>query len=233
MIAAECKNLRMQLEEVAKAEERERIVEQLEARRAELINLRDDVLTVSNSLKAVASRSKIMGKLDSTKCLERVQAIREALDSDPLSITRGRDFSNLKKAFEKFIEDGGAAAVETWELYLPKARPTVDRNQLAQAEQQDAFKNKTAQLRSRNAHAENVSRNPPATIAEMAALEALWDDIRRMIEELPAVSNDPLVQEFLKAANSRTGASLDLLTNEVRKWLQDNKLSDKYCIRTT
>ena len=233
MIAAECKKLRMQLEEVAKAEEREKIVEQLEARRAELINLRDDVLKVSDSLKAVASRSKIMGKLDSSKCVERVQAIREALNSDPLSITRGRDFFNLKKAFEKFIEDGGAAAVETWELYLPKARPTVDMNQVAQAEQQDAFKNKTAQLRSRAKYAEQISKNPPATIAEMAALEVTWDDIRRMIAELPAVSNDPLVQEFLKAANSRTGASLDLLTNEVRKWLHDNKLSDKYCIRTT
>jgi hypothetical protein len=54
-----------------------------------------------------------------------------------------------------------------------------------------------------------------------------------MIAELPAVSDDPLVQEFLKAENSRTGASLDLLTEEVRAWLKRNKITNKYCIRTT
>ena len=62
----------------------------------------------------------------------------------------------MKKAIEKFTEDGSAAAVETWEQYMPKARPTVDMNQVAQAEQQEAFKSKASQLRSRAKYADQI-----------------------------------------------------------------------------
>ena len=232
MIAEECKKLRTQLEEVAKAEEREKIVEQLETRRTELVKLREAVLTVANSLKAIASRCEIAGKLDSTKCVERVQKIREALKTDPLSITQGRDFSNMKKAFEKFAEVGSAAVIETWEQYMPKARPTIDVNQLVEAELQEAFKSKALQLRSRAKYAEQLGKRPPGSVDDLLAIESVWEEIRQIISELPTVAKDPMVQEFLKAANSRSGASLDLLTDEVRKWLHENNVADKYCITT-
>jgi hypothetical protein len=232
MIAEECRKLRKQLEEVAKAEERENTVTQLEARCSELLGLRDSVLTVTRSLEAISGRIEIIGKLDSSKCVERVKKIRESLRTDPLSITKGKDLSNMTKAFEKFIETGNAAARETWEQYMPKARPTVDMNQVAQAEQQEAFKSKALLLRSRARHAEQIGKHPPANSEELSELEATWEDIRTMIAELPAVSDDPTVQEFLKAANSRTGASLDLLTEEVRQWLQQNNVKSKYRITT-
>lgn len=233
MIANECKSLRRQLEEVANAEERQNVVEQLEARREELTILREAVVAVTNSLEAIASRCEIQGKLDSSKCIERVLKIRESLKVDPLSLTKGKDFLYMKKAFEKFTEDGNAAAIQTWEQYMPKARPTVDMNQVTQAEEQEAFKSKASQLKSRAKYAEQIGKHPPANTEDLSVLEATWEDIRRMIAELPAVSDDPLVQEFLKAANSRTGASLDLLTEEVRAWLKRNKITNKYCIRTT
>jgi hypothetical protein len=61
MINDECNRLRRQLEEVAKAEERQTIVEQLEARRDELTTLRDQVVAVTDSLAAIASRCEIEG----------------------------------------------------------------------------------------------------------------------------------------------------------------------------
>jgi hypothetical protein len=232
MIAQECKKLREQLEEVAKAEERENVVEQLEARRTELLKLRDAVLAVTNSLKAIARRRELVGNLDPSKCVERVQRIREALKTDPLSITKGRDFSNMKKAFEKFAEDGRAATEATWEQYMPKARPSVDTNQLAQAEQQKDFVTTASQLKTRAKYAEKIGKKPPANEEEFMEIESAWEDIRRMIAELPHVADDPNVQEFLKATNSQSGASLDLLTNEVRAWLAENNVADKYRITT-
>lgn len=233
MITDECYSLRRQLEEVAKAEERETVVGQLEARRGELTALRDQVVAVSDSLTAISSRCEIRGQLDSAKCVERVQRIRQSLRADPLSITKGRDFSLMTKAFEKFIEDGRTAAVQTWEQYLPRARPTVDMNQVAQAEAQEAFKFKASQLRSKAKVAEQLGKQPPANTEDLLALERTWEEIRRVLAELPAVSDDPHVQAFLKAANSRTGATLDLLTEDVRAWLMQNGIDNKYCIRTT
>ena len=232
MIAEECKKLRAQLEEVAKAEERETIVGQLEARHIELLELRDTVVSATTALNAMASRTEIVGKLDSTKAVERIRNVRAALKADPADITKGSNFAYLKSACQKFAEAGTSATEETWEQYKPKARPSIDMNQLAEAEVQESFKSTVAHLRARAKHADQIGKHPPATEEDFKALELAWEDIRRMISELPEVANDPQVRKFLKAANTRDGAPLELLTEEVRAWLQDNKVAEKYRIIT-
>lgn len=232
MIAEECKKLRQQLEELALAEERETVHDHLEQRRCELVEVRDMLLAVTNSLKAISARTKLVGDLDAEKCLDRVRKIRESLLSDPLSITKGRQFTDMRKAFEKFATDGSACAEATWSQFMPRARPSVDTNQLAQAEQQKDFKAIAVKLKNRAKYAEQLAKNPPANEEDFAEIESAWDDIREMIAALPDVADDPVVQEFLKAANSSGGASIDLLTDEVRAWLQENKIADKYRITT-
>ena len=232
MIAEQCKALREQLEEVKRADDREKVVKQLNSRQEELVTLRDSVVRVTDSLNAIQSRTAIIGDLDSSKSLERVRKIRDALNVDPLSITKGHDFTNMKKAFEKFVEEGKDALEATWQAYLPKARPTLDKNQLAQAEQQKDFKTTTVQLKAREKHAAKLCKTPPSDEEEFTEIEKAWEDVRQMIAELPEVANDPTVQEFLKAANSSTGASIELLTDEVRVWLRNNNVADKYRITT-
>jgi len=232
MIADECAKLRKQLEEVKRAEERQNIVEQLDVRRKELIELRDQVLSVTDSLSAILKRTSIQIDLDIAKVIERVKRIREALQSDPLSITKGRDFSYMKKAFEKFSQDGSAVAKKTWEIYMPRARPKLDTNQVAQAEQQNDFKTIASRLVARANYADKLGKKPPANEEEFKEIESTWEDIRQMISKLPQVASDPKVQEFLKAANSRSGAPLELLTEEVNKWLTENNISEKYRITT-
>lgn len=230
MIAEECKKLRQQLEEVADAERREATVEQLEKRQTELLELKETVLAATNALAAMAKRTTIVGKLDSTKAYDRVQKIRETLQEDPQKISQGVNLTNMKKAFEKFAEDAGTATEATWVQYKPRAKPTIDPNQVAQAEQQEAFRSNAARLRARAKFADQASKKPPATEEAFAELEAAWEDIRQSIAELPTVASDPKVKEFLKAANANDGASLELFTDEVRKWLEENKATDKYRI---
>lgn len=232
MIAEECKKLRQQLEELALAEVRETVHAQLEQRRCDLVEVRDMLLVVTNSLKAISARTKLVGDLDAEKCLDRVRKIRESLLADPLSITKGRQFTDMRKAFEKFATDGIACAETTWSQFMPRARPTVDTNQLAQAEQQKDFKAIAVKLKNRAKYAEQLAKKPPANEVDFAEIESAWDDIREMMAVLPDVADDPVVQEFLKAANSFGGASIDLLTDEVRAWLQENKIADKYRITT-
>ena len=232
MIAEECKKLRQQLEELALAEVRETVHDQLEHRRCELVEVRDMLLVVTNSLKAISARTKLVGDLDAEKCLDRVRKIRESLLADPLSITKGRQFTDMRKAFEKFAIDGNACAEATWSQFMPRARPTVETNQLAQAEQQKDFKAIAGKLKNRAKYAEQLAKKPPANEKDFAEIESAWDDIREMMAALPDVADDPVVQEFLKAANSSGGASIDLLTDEVRVWLQENKIADKYRITT-
>jgi hypothetical protein len=230
MIEDDCKKLRHQLEQVAWAESNEKIVEQLNFRKQDLHILKEKVIAATTAFQAIASRTAIIGKLDATKAFKRVQALRVALMDDPQSITKGRDLTNLTSAFDKFTDDVTKATTATWEQYLARTRPNVDLNQLAQAEQQEAFKTKVAQLKSRFKEAESLSKNPPATEAKFAELEAVWEEIRTLRESLPSVTDDPKVREFLKAANAPKGASLEMLTAEVLAWLNENKTHDKYRI---
>lgn len=230
MIADDCKKLRQQLELVAKAKANEKIVEQLNLRKNELLQLKNKVVAATVSLEVVGSRTKIIGKLDATKAYERVQKLRIALKDDPQTITNGRDLTNMSSAFNKFTEHVLAATTATWDQYLPRAQPNVDANQIAQAEQQEAFKKTVRELKSKVELAEFLSKSHPTSETGFVTLETVWQDIRILIESLPAVSNDPKVREFLKAANSPNGAPLDMLTKEVRLWLNENKASDKYRI---
>ncbi len=230
MIADDCKKLRQQLELVAKAKANEKIVEQLNLRKNELLQLKNKVVAATVSLEAVGSRTKIIGKLDATKAYERVQKLRIALKDDPQTITNGRDLTNMSSAFNKFTEHVLAATTATWDQYLLRAQPNVDANQIAQAEQQEAFKKTVRELKSKVELAEFLSKSHPTSETGFVTLETVWQDIRILIESLPAVTNDPKVREFLKAANSLNGAPLDMLTKEVRLWLNENKASDKYRI---
>lgn len=232
MIVKECKKLRAKLEEVAAAELRKNVVEQLDSRRADLLPLRENVISVANSLQALSRRTELVGKPDSTKAIERVRKIRKSLMLDPLSVTKGRDFSNMKKAFENFVEHGFAAAEATWDVYMPKVRPAIDANQLAQAEQQKDFAAIATKLKMRAKRAEKIGKTPPSNEDEFLEIENEWKDIRHMISGLPEVADDPNVQEFLKAANSQSGASIDLLTDEVREWLRENNVAENYRITT-
>lgn len=230
MIAENCKSLRLHLEQVSKAKLNEQTVQQLNERREELLELKEKVVAAVVSLQALAQRTTIIGKLDASKAVERVQKLRVALKSDPQSITKGRELTYMRSAFEKFIDDASKATELTWDQYLPRARPNVDANQVAQAEQQEAFKTKAVQIRTRVKHAEQSSNRPPLTEADFIELEAIWQEIRGLLEALPAVTNDPKVRDFLKAANSLEGASLDMLTDEVIAWLKENQTHKKYRI---
>jgi len=233
MIAEECRKLNEQLQEVAQAKIRKDIHDQLEARRIELAKIRDLVLAVTNSLEAIRNKTKLEGNLDSRKCLDRVRKIREALQDDPLSITKGRQFTDMKKAFEKFVTEGTVSAKETWEQFLPRTRPSVDKNQILQAEglsRDDA--SKAAKLKSLDERSKNLAKKPPADAVFLAEIEGIWEDMRQIMAELPDVAEDPIVQEFLSAANTPEGASIDLLTDDVRAWLAEKKMTDKYRINT-
>ena len=233
MIAEECARLREQLEELKEANERRKVVAQLDGRRQDLVDLRNEVLDVSNSLNAISSRVSLEGEVDVAKALTRVKGIREALENDPLSITKGRDFANMKKAFEKFSQDGSAIAADTWENYLARgAQPKVDANQLAQAKQQKDFKATVVRLEARETYAKKIAKSPPGNEEEFKEIEDAWEDIRQLISELPELASDPTVQKFLEAANSRDGATLDLLTDEVRDWLEENSISINYRVTT-
>ncbi len=230
MIAKECKELRQQLEAMAKAEANEKLVELLNKKRDELATLRDTVVAAIESLQAISKRTTPVGQPDASKAFERVQNLRAALKENPQSLSKGQDLSLMTRAFGKFAVDANGVTTSTWEQFVQRSRPKIDTNQLAQAEQQDSHKTTVRDIKSKARDADSLGKAAPATEANFTELEAVWEDLRRLLESLPRVTKDPNVLEFLKAANSNKGAALDMLTDEVLVWLKENKSADKYRI---
>jgi hypothetical protein len=228
MIAEECRSLRDQLQEVARAGEREKTWNGLQDRQDDLQTLRDEVLAATKSMAALQRRTPLIGNVDGSKALSRVSALRAALATDPDSITKGKDFAYLKAAFKKFAEQAEAAVKESWVPYRNKVQPIVDQAQLTQARTQADFRATVSQLEANVRNAELLGRNPPRDEVEFQRIEELWSLIRKQINDLPVASPFPEVQKFLRAANSGDGAPLELLTDRVQEWLTSNHAQAKY-----
>ena len=113
MIAEECKKLREQLEKVAEADRREKLVKDLDSRRDELIDLRDLVTSVTDALKALASRTDVVDAPDSSKSLALVCKIRETLQDDPQSLTKKQTLAGMVRSLTSFAKKGSASVEAT------------------------------------------------------------------------------------------------------------------------
>ena len=87
-----------------------------------------------------------------------------------------------------------------------------------------------AQLKAAFTTAEQTGRRAPANEDAFIELENTWSHIRQLIERLPLATDDPDVKKFLRAVNSRDGATLDMLNAAVQLWLEENKSTHKYRI---
>ena len=136
----------------------------------------------------------------------------------------------MKKAFEKLADEGESIAKETWDIYRRTAQPTIDKNQLAQAMVQASFKQLASDIEQKDKDLGRRAKKPPKTKEDLDSIEEGWEEIRQMISGLPEVASDPKVQEFIIAANTKDGAPLEMLTDEVSDWLNENNMSAKYRI---
>jgi len=149
-----------------------------------------------------------------------------------LSMTKKQTLAGMTRALNSFANKGIAVAGATWDQYLPKAQPSVDTVRLTKAERLKGSVAIASRIKDRAKYARSLAQRPPANEEKLREIETIWEDIRQMMSELPDVADDPKVQEFLEAAESRSGASIDLLTEEVRVWLHKNNVAAKYRITT-
>lgn len=230
MIASESEKLRDLLRELEKAKSNERVVNSLNERQQDLVELRNSMRTAFDSFAVLNKRITVKQKPDGEKSLTYIGGLRETLKADPEGITKGRDFTRMKKAVDKLADELGTTTIEAWKDFVAKSQPKLDANQVGQARQLQAHKEDVQKLEDLNSQSKKLSRQPPENEEAFAGLESHWVTIRTLISSLPSPSDNPEIQAFLESANSREGAQLELMTEEVIDWLKKQKMSKKFRI---
>lgn len=230
MISTECEKLRDLLRGLEKAKTNKRVVESLNELQQDLVELHAKAQTSFRSYEALNKREAVSGTPNGSKAQKYVADLRAALKEDPESITKGRGFTTMKNALSKIAEVLNKATKETWKDFLAKSKPKLDANQVGQARQLQAHKADVARLEELEALAKRAVRKPPVDEEAFAAIESQWKIIRQLVTSLPSPSDNPEIQAFLEAANSRDGAPIELMTEEVLDWLKEQSMSKKFRI---
>ena len=137
----------------------------------------------------------------------------------------------MKNALGKIADTLDEATKETWKDFLAKSKPKLDANQVGQARQLQVHKADVERLEELEALAKRAVRKPPVDEEAFADIESQWQTIRELVTSLPSPSDNPEIQAFLEAANSRDGAPIELMTEEVLDWLKEQSMSKKFRIR--
>jgi hypothetical protein len=231
VIAKEIEVLRDLLKGLEKAKSNERIMKSLNERQVELMELRDATRTAFDSFAAINKRAVIAQRPDGEKALKYIRDVQETLKSaDPEGITKGRIFTTMRNAITKLASEIDVTTIEAWKDFVVKFQPKLDPNQVEQARRLPGHKDDVLQLESLDSKSKKLSGKPPQDDEAFAALESLWATIRSLVISLPSPSDNPEIQAFLEAANSREGAPIDLMTEEVMDWLKKQKMSKKFRI---
>ena len=230
MIATECEKLRDLLKGLENAKTNERIVNALNERRKDLKDVCQKSLASFNSFEAMNKRQVISGTPDGSRARKRIADLRTALSGDPESITKGRGLTDMINAMKKIADTLNDVTNEAWKDYLAKSKPKLDANQLGQARQIGTHRESVDRLEYWKKQADSLVRKPPLDEEAFAAIEALWQNMRKLMSSLPSPSDNPEVQAFLDAANSREGAPIELMTPDVLAWLKEQSMSQKFRI---
>lgn len=208
----------------------------------ELSDLRSQLISKQEMLQAMVSQIKLLRKngvtisafLELQTCKERLDTIATKFLQVPTAVTlrTGQNWRGLMSALESLINKSSAVLMRNWkEYYLNKLfsglPPANQKARLAKTPKNTAALQQYADLFNRLLEFKD---RLPKSQDEFKELHSCSEKLTKITktgfdEEVP---DD--VAKFLGAI-AETGAGLKLLTPEVNKWLQENKLLDKYVVR--
>ena len=159
----------------------------------------------------------------------RYRDVDEAFNADPSSVF-GTPFREAAERTDKIVTGLRRRLLEGWAAYVDRVVPMQDPEQLEVFARLPAFAEVVDQLlalyRDRAALAEQL----PQTEEDVRAPEALASRVEDAWLLLGGKAPEAVL-DLLRAADSRAGAPLSALTDEVRAWLEEHDLTDALRLR--
>jgi hypothetical protein len=168
---------------------------------------------------------------DAKPLLMEVVAIRDRFRAKPESIIDERAFAPTP--FSETVTGIGdqlEADLQTaWSKYTERKIPATNREVLDVLA--TAFPREVRQLRQRAERLELTRHTLPKNAQELREFDDEVAELQRAWSQLGGGDVPAAVIAFLKAAAAPTGAAIDLLTEDVRRWLTQHGIARSFAIR--
>lgn len=227
-----CSALTERLERLKKAMDDEHKALVLEARRAELEALKEELGGVATTAKALLEHEHLTATdlPDCNKSLESIDKVGERLETEPTELTKGRDYKHLLGRVGKVQEHLAATTTKRWETVVAHHQG-VDEAFLRRVEVFPDQSDRVARIRLLKAAFEATTRNAPASEEAYTAFTSSYDALQQELSQLDPEAFPDDVLRFLRAAQKAKGAPLKLFTDKVQTWLKESDLLDGVRVR--
>lgn len=118
-----------------------------------------------------------------------------------------------------------------WGRYIQEHAPGQDEEVLNVLGRIPDFEKSVRRIRTQASRIEQKKGKLPRTEDDLEAIHDLSQSIEEAWQSIGSSELSEEVLAFLKAAASTAGASLDLLTPEVRDWLEHEGLNESFAVR--
>jgi hypothetical protein len=158
----------------------------------------------------------------------QINTIFENFRQDPSSII---SFNNVifKSALKSLNSGLDQFISQSWRAYTDRARQ-INPQVLEGLGTIPMFSGMVQKVRILTIQIDGCRKNTPISEADFKKFDSLVIDAEKVWNELGSTELPKDVEDFLRAAGSREGAPLDLLTTEVKEWLSLKEINNSFRI---
>ena len=147
------------------------------------------------------------------------------------TLVKGEQWTKLESSLESFIENTEKNLLAAWKLYCRSRfdgiRPEVLDKEVVKTDKNTVL---MGQYQSQFASYEKFLKTIPTDIEVIKNLEKICESLKSIDNQID-YGVPQAVKEFLEAIRQQNSAPLHLLNDEVRQWLKEQNLIDKYVVR--
>jgi len=160
---------------------------------------------------------------------EIVLEVISTVKLSPKAILEAKSIIKLKDGGNNFTNDLEVKLKTLWINYTRTLLPDINNDLLDVLDRLPSFSKSVMQIRQISAEIVEFKDNLPLSEKQIDKFNKLADRMKSVWDGIEAVSPDIL--NFLQNAVSSSGAPIDLLTDEVKEWLDKNKIKTSFKIR--
>jgi hypothetical protein len=165
--------------------------------------------------------------------LEEVKLLREQFTADPTHILGANRLAIVKSSIPVLASSLEQGLLGAWQVYASERAPRVNMETLIVLEKVGPLRTQVDRVSRGLRSLNELTRTLPRTEREIDEFDKSASHVNAAWSQLDSDHLRADVLQFLKAAGSTTGASLDLFTEPVGEWLRAHKLETAFLIRSS
>jgi hypothetical protein len=189
-----------------------------------------------NAWASVAALAERLGEEQSPSplfetALTKISEWRSALDEDLGSALTGNLFTAFQASTDKAVSELERRATGMWQRYTAQRTPEISTEVLTALEDDPLAGSTVVRIMHLAEGLRRLRDRPIPSPEELNEFGEVAAQLRSAWSTLDVASLSEEIVAFLWAANTPRGAPLDLLTVQVREWLEQRGAATQYVIR--